>query len=157
MAFDEQLFRDCLPPEMLSEKRFVRYFLKPKPEGGTTKIPIGSHSDPATWSTFDEAVCSLEHDQGIGYCFLGGDIHAVDLDHVRNPETGALCPEAGVILSRLNSWAEYSVSGTGLHIFFKGEVRGKQLIETCLQYWNPKTCPRFFALTCKMVGDYRAL
>src|SRR6476660_6298041 len=58
-----------------------------------------------------------------------------------------------VLLSRLPSWAEYSVSGQGIHILFKGNVRGKQLGETCLQYWNPKNSPRFFALTCDMVGD----
>src|SRR5579864_8047265 len=58
-----------------------------------------------------------------------------------------------LLLSRLPSWAELSVSGQGLHVFFKGNVRGKQLGETCLQYWNPKNSPRFFALTCDMVGD----
>jgi hypothetical protein len=58
-----------------------------------------------------------------------------------------------VLLSRVPSWAEYSVSGQGIHVFFKGNVRGKQLGETCLQYWNPKNSPRFFALTCDMVGE----
>ncbi len=154
MPFDEKKFRALLPPEMLKEKRFVRYFLKAKPEGGTAKIPLGNHSDPSTWSTFDDAVKQLANEQqGIGYNFLGGDIHGLDIDHCRNPETGTLCPEAMVLLSRLGSWSEYSVSGQGIHVFFKGGVRGKQLGETCLQYWNPKNSPRFFALTCDMVGD----
>src|SRR5579864_4133334 len=70
--FDEAKFRQYIPPEMLQEKRWVRYFLKPKPEGGTAKIPLGNHSDPSTWSTFDDAVKDIEnHQQGIGYCFLG--------------------------------------------------------------------------------------
>ena len=30
--FDEVKFRQMLPPEMLSEKRWVRYFLQPKPD-----------------------------------------------------------------------------------------------------------------------------
>src|ERR1700693_3359908 len=152
--FDGAKFRKLLPPEMLKEKRFVRYFLKAKPEGGTAKIPLGNHSDPATWSTFDDCVNNIENDaQGIGYCFLGGDIHGLDIDHCRNVQTGALCPEAMVLLSRFQSWAEYSVSGQGIHVFFRGNVRGKQLGETCLQYWNPKNSPRFFALTCNMVGE----
>jgi len=146
-------FQKCLPSEMLKEPRFVRYFLKSKPEGGTAKIPLGNHSDPATWSTFDDAVKQLEKGQGIGYCFLDGEIHGLDIDHCRNPKTGQLCAEAMVLLSRLSSWAEYSVSGQGIHVFFKGNVRGKQLGETCLQYWNPKNSPRFFALTCDMVGE----
>jgi len=152
--FTEAKFRKLLPPEMLKEKRFVRYFLKPKPEGGTAKIPLGNHSDPSTWSTFDDAVSKIENDQqGIGYCLLGGEIHGLDIDHCRNPHTGIICNEAMLLLSRLPSWAEYSVSGQGIHVFFKGSVRGKQLSETCLQYWNPKNSPRFFALTCDMVGD----
>jgi hypothetical protein len=154
MLFDEKKFRKCLPAEMLAEKRFVRYFLKPKPEGGTAKIPLGNHSDHNTWSTFDDCVKQLENkDQGIGYCFLGGDIHGLDIDHCRNPLTGVICNEAMLLLSRIPSWSEYSVSGAGLHVFFKGQVRGKQLTETCLQYWNPKNSPRFFALTCDMVGE----
>ncbi|MGA9798582.1 MAG: AAA family ATPase [Terriglobales bacterium] len=147
-------FKQLLPPEMLKEKRFVRYFLKDKPEGGTAKIPLGNHSDESTWSTFDECVKALENDkQGIGYCFLGGEIHGLDIDYCRNPKTGQICAEAMVLLSRFQSWAEYSVSGQGIHVFFKGNVRGKQLGETCLQYWNPKNSPRFFALTCNMVGE----
>jgi len=154
MTFDEQKFRALLPQEMLKQKRFVRYFLQPKPEGGTAKIPIGSHSDPTTWSTFDGAVAQLENDaQGIGYCFLGGDIHGLDIDHCRNPKTGQICPEAMVLLSRLGSWAEHSVSGQGIHVLFKGNVRGKELHHQCIQYWNPANSPRFFALTCDMVGE----
>lgn len=154
MLFDEKKFRKCLPAEMLAEKRFVRYFLKAKPEGGTAKIPLGNHSDPTTWSTFDECVKQLENkEQGIGYCFLGGDVHGLDIDHCRNATTGTLCNEAMVLLSRLGSWSEYSVSGQGIHVFFLGQVRGKQLTETCLQYWNPKNSPRFFALTCDVVGE----
>jgi hypothetical protein len=152
--FDEKKFRASLPIEMLSQKRFVRFFLKPKPEGGTAKIPLGNHSDPKTWENFNVVATGVHNeDQGIGYCFLGGEIHGLDIDHCRNPKTGRICPEAMVLLSRLGSWAEYSVSGQGIHVFFKGSVRGKQLGETCLQYWNPKNSPRFFALTCDMVGE----
>jgi AAA domain len=153
--FDERTFRENLPPVMLIEKRFVRYFLQPKEGGGTAKIPLGNHSDKSTWSAFYDCVAALEpgKEQGIGYCFLSGDIHGLDIDHCRNPKTGEICNEAMVLLSRLGSWAEYSVSGQGIHVFFRGNVRGKQLGETCLQYWNPKNSPRFFALTCDMVGE----
>lgn len=85
----------------------MRYFLKDKPEGGTAKILLGNHSDPSTWSTFDWAVKAIENDnQGIGYNFLGGEIHGLDIDHCRNPKTGKLCNEAMVLLGRTPSWAE---------------------------------------------------
>jgi len=151
--FDEAKFRKHIPAEMLAAKRWMRFFLKPKPEGGTAKIPLGNHADESTWSTFDECVAAREHGQGLGYAFYGSDIQALDIDHCRNPKTGQICNEAMLLLSRLPSWAEYSVSGQGIHVFFKGNVRGKQLIETCIQYWNPKNSPRFFALTCDMVGE----
>jgi hypothetical protein len=152
--FDEKKFRESLPPEMLKEKRWVRYFLSPRPEGGTAKIPLGSHSDPSTWSSFDEAVKAIENDQqGLGYNFLGGEIHGLDIDHCRNPKTHQICNEAMLLLSRLPTWAEFSVSGQGIHVLFKGNVRGKQLTETCLQFWHKDKCPRFFAMTCDMVGE----
>jgi hypothetical protein len=149
----EKKIRAFFPPELLSERRWCRYFLKPKPEGGTAKIPLASHSDPNTWSTFPDTIAALERQQGVGYCFLGGDVHGLDIDHCVNPVTKVVCNEAMLLLSRLPSWAEFSVSGQGIHVLFKGNVRGKQLTETCLQYWNPKNAPRFFALTCNMVGD----
>jgi hypothetical protein len=152
--FDEKKFRECLPPEMLAAKRWMRYFLKPKPEGGTSKIPIGSHSDESTWDSFDGCVAALENDQqGLGYALTGGDIHCVDVDHCRNPKTRIITNEAMLLLSRLRSWSEYSVSGQGMHVFFKGNVRGHQLTEQCLQFWHPAHTPRFIAITCDMVGD----
>ena len=140
---------------MLEEKRGVRYFLKPKPEGGSAKIPIGSITvTPSTWSTFDDCALKLKPGQGIGYYFFGGDIHGLDIDHCRNPKTGQICNEAMLLLSRLNTfWAESASAVEGMHVFFKGNVRGKQLSETCVQYWNPKNSPRFFAVTADMVGE----
>ncbi len=157
--FDEALFRKHIPAEMMSEKRWVRYFLKPKGDGAFAKIPLGarlgeagSHSDESSWGTFSECVKNLENDQqGIGYCLTGGVIHCLDVDHCCK-KGGIPCNEAMLLLSRLRSWSEYSVSGQGIHVFFKGNVRGHQLKETCLQYWNPKKEPRFIALTCNMVG-----
>lgn len=153
--FDEKKFRETLPPEMLKAKRWMRYFLKPKDSGGTAKIPLGNHADATTWSFFDEAVAALEPgiEQGLGYAFYEGEIQGLDIDHCRNTKTGKICNEAMMLLSRLPSWAEYSVSGQGIHVLFKGNVRGKQLNETTIQYWNPKNSPRFFALTCDLVGE----
>jgi hypothetical protein len=152
---DVKKFRETLPPEMLREKRFVRYFLVPKPDGhGTAKIPRGSHSDSSTWSSFEDSVAALTpEDHGIGYCLSGGDIHCADLDHCRNPKTGHICNEAMLLLARIPSWAEFSVSGCGMHVFFKGNVRGRMLDRQCLQFWNPASTPRFIALTCDMVGE----
>jgi hypothetical protein len=104
-------------------------------------------------STFDELCKKLKPGQGIGYNFLGGDLHPLDLDHVRNTQTGMICNEAMVLLSRLQTFSEISISGRGLHVLFKGNVRGHQLTETCVQYWNPAKAPRFFTVTADVVGE----
>jgi hypothetical protein len=58
-----------------------------------------------------------------------------------------------VLLSRLQSFSEISISGRGLHVLFRGKVRGHQLTETCVQYWNPAKAPRFFTVTGAVVGE----
>lgn len=150
------------PADLLAHKRWLPWFPIEKEgrPGEFAKVPRGSHSDPSTWFTFEEVWNRLEsaHD-GVGYNFLavdgveGGDISPFDLDHVRNPNTGALCNEAMVLLSRWGSFAEYSVSGRGIHVLTRGPVRGLQLTTTHLQFWNPKKAPRFFTVTGDLVGS----
>jgi hypothetical protein len=56
---------------------------------------------------------------------LGGDIHGLDIDHCRNPQSGQLCAEAMVLLSRLGSWSEYSVSGARAFTSSSKEMYGE--------------------------------
>jgi len=46
----------------------------------------------------------------------------VDLDNVRNPDTGALHPFAIELLDRSDTYAQVSTSGTGIHVFFEGRL-----------------------------------
>ena len=48
----------------------------------------------------------------------------VDLDDVRDPETGELCPQARNIVDRLDAYTEVSQSGTGLHVFVRAALPG---------------------------------
>ena len=155
--FDEVLFRKRLPPQMLQERRWLRYILKEKQDGsGNAKIPLGDMGKESTWSSFDECVAALEPGQGLGYAFYRGPIEAFDVDHCCNPKTGIITNEAMLLMSRLKPcWAEYSVSGKGIHILgydSKGLRHTKPLTETCLQAWPSQRSARFFALTCRMVG-----
>lgn len=67
--------------------------------------------------SFDEAMRLVKQGraQGIGFVFNRCDIIGVDLDNVFI--NGKLIPEALDIVTRLNSYTEYSMSGNGLHIF----------------------------------------
>ena len=118
-----------------------------------TKVPCQSNgrnakpNDSRTWSSFD-AVSKADGFDGIGFMF-DGQYFGVDLDHVID-EAGTLAPEAAEIVRRLNSYTEYSPSGTGLHILCKGALpsergRRKGFVEV---YGKG----RFFTVTGKPYG-----
>lgn len=46
----------------------------------------------------------------------------VDLDDVRDPDTGAVPEETATIVDALDGYAELSASGTGVHIYVRGQL-----------------------------------
>jgi hypothetical protein len=97
-------------------------------EAGGRKVPYQVNgkrartNDHTTWCSFDVA-----HAAGgqLGFVFAKGDgLFGLDLDGCRNPETGEIADWAQSILSRVNSYAEVSPSGTGVKIFGRGSVPG---------------------------------
>lgn len=100
-------------------------------DGKQTKIPINpktgeyaSSSDPATWNTFSRCIDHYEKNQdvdGIGIVFGQDDqLAGIDLDNVRDPDTGELEEWAVDIIERADSYTEVSPSGTGIHILLYG-------------------------------------
>lgn len=90
------------------------------PQGGWAK-----HNDPSNWTTFDKAMEYARKNNGAGLSFAikGSGFNAFDLDHCYDKETKTYNETAKKFLADLpNSYAERSVSGTGLHIFTKGSV-----------------------------------
>lgn len=79
---------------------------------------------PATWCSFEQATTALKGGSydGVGFVFNHNGIVGVDLDHVVDPVTAQLKPWAQDVVNHLNSYTEYSPSGTGLHIFVKGDI-----------------------------------
>ncbi|MBR1485624.1 MAG: hypothetical protein IJ859_01610 [Synergistaceae bacterium] len=129
-------------PEVFNELRnfpqWVAFELRPKQDrpGEFSKIPINPRTgkgamanNPATWGTFEEAKTYAERNGlfeisadgrqrgGIGFEFANG-YAGIDLDHVVLSD-GTLKPFAREIVRIMNSYTEYSPSGTGLHILFK--------------------------------------
>jgi hypothetical protein len=82
---------------------------------------FASSSDPATWSSYEVAVAAAVRGlgDGISYMLLPEDpFAAFDIDHVRDPLTGAIIGWAQRLLDQANhSYAEISPSGTGLRIW----------------------------------------
>ena len=120
---DPRIRRYLALPEILrNARRWV---------GSIRKAPIdlrrppsgASTTDPSTWTDFGTAGQAVERGlvEGIGFVF-GPPFVGVDLDHVRDPETGAIDPSAREIIAAVNSYTEISASGTGIHIIATGTL-----------------------------------
>ncbi|MBV9688464.1 MAG: hypothetical protein JO202_02015 [Ktedonobacteraceae bacterium] len=99
---------------------------KEQRQGKWTKVPYhpltgrkAESNNPQTWVTYAQAQRAGTYD-GVGYMFHR-DYTGVDLDHCVN-EDGSIDAWAQGYLDRLNSYAEYSPSRTGIHILVRGTV-----------------------------------
>lgn len=89
------------------------------------KVPIdpktgrnAKSNDPETWGTFEQATdWAARNGGGIGFEFAeGAPFCGIDLDHVRDADTGELVPWAREVVDALDTYTEVSPSGTGLHL-----------------------------------------
>ncbi len=154
---------DSLPDELKKLDRWVNWRFEER-NGKPTKVPINPTTggramsdNPATWGTFDDAVLHANdisknriQNMGIGFMFSGDGIMGVDVDHCKDPETGALTSEAKDIISTIDSYTEYSQSGEGIHIICYGKLpegrRRKGNVETY-------EVGRFFVMTGNVMDD----
>ena len=130
-----------------------------------SKVPMqanrpypASSTNPATWASFEDALWAVDNGyyDYLGFVFNDNGIVGIDLDDAitytevfhsigektRFPETSELALE---ILELCRSYAEVSKSGTGVHIFVKGDIpfKGKNNLAGVEMY---KTA-RFFIMT----------
>jgi putative DNA primase/helicase len=124
-----------IPPSLIELSRWVCWQAVPKQRNdGTTELTKqprrpdrpsapASSTDAATWGTFDQALTAYEADHASGIGFVLGDgIMGIDLDAVRDPDTGTLEPAAQAIVDRLDTYTEVSPSGTGVKLLLRGTV-----------------------------------
>ena len=119
------------------------------PMQATCPYPASS-TNPLTWSSFDEAVSAVKkgYYDYIGFVFNDNGIVGIDLDDAIS--FGILSPLAIELCDICYSYAEVSKSGTGLHIFVKGDIpfKGKNNLNGVEIY---KTA-RFFIMTGDAYG-----
>ena len=124
MAINQKDF-DNIPQELCKCRQWVCWKLFDNGKAKPAKIPYdpktgqtAKANDSSTWGTFAQA-CMVAKDgkyDGIGFEFSKEDpFTGIDLDHCVN--NGVIESWAQKIIDQLNSYAEYSPSGTGIHIY----------------------------------------
>lgn len=117
-----------IPAALADRPQWILWRIEDR-NGEPTKVPYSvlgpkaSSTDPATWSTLDDARLSYENGgwAGVGYVFSSHDpFIGIDLDGCRDPETGAVDEWAREVVLKLSTYAEISPSETGLKCFCIG-------------------------------------
>lgn len=150
-----------IPADLKSLKQWVCFKLEPnEKKGKPDKIPYNPRTgyrakanDPGTWADYDAAINALNAGgyDGIGFEFAGG-IFGVDLDHVITQD--GIDAAAQDIIETLDSYTEYSPSGTGVHILCKGTIPpGERKAGSAEMYSHG----RFFTVTGKAFGPVKPL
>jgi Protein of unknown function (DUF3987) len=126
------------PPPGLSplclRDHWVIWKWQPAENGKWTKPPycadspsrLAANNNPQTWATHHSAVSAVSAGcaDGVGFVLTNTNVGAIDLDHCRNSQTGAIDAWAQAILDRAPiAYREITVSGEGLRII--GVTKGQ--------------------------------
>lgn len=126
---------EYIPQELRSVKNWCCWRADPDPgrPGKIKKVPINAltggqaqSNNPDTWCSFNDAVSASANFSGIGFMFSGSGYFGVDIDGAedaiedfRHGETDNII---GEFIYGLQSYAEYSQSGHGIHIICRGKL-----------------------------------
>lgn len=111
-----------IPEELKKLDRFVCYNKDKLPFDAKNGKPASS-TDSSTWSSFYEALAGKKKYNLRGVGFVLGDGYAgIDIDQCVGKQ--GICEEAQWVMEKMDSYAELSPSGTGIHILFKGVKPG---------------------------------
>lgn len=118
-----------IPKQMTDVNQWVVWRLEVV-NNRNTKVPYTTNGtkastiNPATWCSFNDAmhyVCQGRAD-GVGFVFTkNDDFIGIDWDHCIDA-TGAIKTEVYNEVKAIGSYAEFSPSGTGIHVICKGTV-----------------------------------
>lgn len=113
------------------ERRWVLWRLETVHEK-LTKVPYqpsgrkAMANNPATWHSYTECAALASQYSGIGLV-LGDGVWGVDIDGCCDAVSGKFTPESREIVIGLDSYGEYSPSGTGCHVLGLGKLPGPGL------------------------------
>jgi putative DNA primase/helicase len=122
-----------IPIELRNLRRWINWRYGQR-DGKHTKIPVApwlGHKHPVSVTKESNLVLfkeAVEHASrsgfGIGYVFFVDDgIIGIDFDHKVNDDNGAIDEETLRDIKSLDSYTEFSPSGTGIHVIMKGSIQ----------------------------------
>lgn len=152
-----------IPDELKKHKQWVCWKAVPDESrpGKMKKLPINPYTgglaqsnNAKTWADYTSALSVCKQYNGIGFMFTGGyfgvDIDGVDgaITDYRNGDSDNIVAE---FIHTLQSYAEYSVSGKGIHIICKGKLpQGGRRKKNVEMYESG----RFFIMTGNRAAEY---
>lgn len=168
LAFDPE----AVPEKLRDREQWVAWRLKFDTDRDEwTKVPVdtttgrlASSTDPATWTTFGDAVGYHErantNTDGVGFVFAADDLTlGIDLDDCRDPETGDLEAWAADVVDTIGTYWEVSPSGTGLHAFgfgIKPDGKTRADVDGAEGHIEMYDSGRFFTVTGRSLDDVPA-
>lgn len=140
------------PAELKKLAQWVCYRLESKENSKKpTKVPYvaganygASTTKPADWRTYECALTHVANYSGLGFVFEPPYV-GIDIDGC--VDNGAIAAWAWAIIEQVGSYAEFSPSGTGIHIIVRGALPSAAKIGAVEMY----TTARFFTVTGKHV------
>lgn len=154
---------DRIPDELKKLNQWVCWHAVPDDSrpGKTRKVPINAHTggqamsnNPGTWASFDQAVSASQRFTGIGFMFANG-YFGVDIDNAENDledyNNGIADNIVYEFIHTLQSYAEYSFSGKGLHILCRGKLPPGGRRRGSVEMYDTA---RFFVVTGKPASEY---
>lgn len=154
-----------IPHELKELDQWCCFKIEEVENGRKTKRPynpltnnMAKSNDETTWVSFEEAVNNLNGYDGIGFFFVEPYV-GIDLDKVgneieeylNNPDTDNII---GEFINVLETYAEISPSGTGIHLITKGELPPKGRRRGNVEIYDTG---RFFTMTGKHIGGYNGI
>ncbi|MGX0001683.1 phage/plasmid primase, P4 family [Staphylococcus cohnii] len=156
---------DNIPYELKELDHWCCFKIEKVDNGRFTKRPynpntneMAKSNDESTWVSFEDAASQSLNYDGIGFFFKAPYV-GIDLDKVENeieeyleqPDTDNII---GEFINVLETYAEISPSGTGIHLITKGELPPRGRRRGNVEIYDTG---RFFTMTGKHIGGYNGV
>ena len=153
---------DKVPAALKQYPNWVCWKAENEPNGRISKKPINpmtggyaQSNNPKTWSDFPTALRESKKYSGLGFMFSESPYFGIDLDHIEDFivdfKSGGIKNVIAEFVFTLESYAEYSVSGKGLHIICKGSLPEGGRRKGNFEFYQDG---RFFTVTGNIASQY---